>query len=215
MRGSVAFRQNQRTQYRASERLPMNSIPTKHQHWVPKFYLAKFATPETRAKAMDKRRISAMSKQLALISPQPTSVRNFCGERYLYAPLDPSGERSMEVENLLGRVETRASAVWDEFAVERSDLRDPQLREILAQFVATLHLGNKVVLDLISSTMALRDKLYGEPSQEVLAKRGPGGPDATHPGRFFVHTLVNGFERMTATFSEKRWLIFARTWMCL
>jgi len=179
------------------------SATTKHQHWVPQFYLRYFATPDTREAAMPK--IWLFDKKQPDLERAPTAVRNVCGKRYLYTPLDESGNRDTSLDKYLDELEAETAALWPVLARDCADLSEPALRNRLARFTAYLHLRNFELFRLIDSTLNLRNKLYGVPSEELLASRSAGMPDLKDAGRFFVHTVRNGADRITKTFAEMRW----------
>jgi uncharacterized protein DUF4238 len=67
----------------------MTGNRSKHQHWVPQFYLRYFATKETRDS--DQPQVWIFSKDHTDSDETLTNVRNVCGKRYLYSPVQPTG----------------------------------------------------------------------------------------------------------------------------
>ena len=59
----------------------------KNQHWVPRFYLRTFATPETRESSDPQ--VWIFSTQYG--DPQLTNVKNIAAKRFLYSPKRPGG----------------------------------------------------------------------------------------------------------------------------
>jgi hypothetical protein len=77
--------------------------PPVNLHWVPKFYLRYFATPETRKSKNPQ--VWVFSKEDNAGNPSLTNIRNICAKRYLYAPVDDRGKRDWTLETKLERLE--------------------------------------------------------------------------------------------------------------
>jgi hypothetical protein len=113
---------------------------SKHQHWVPQFYLRYFATMATRNK--DCPQVWIFSKDPADGDEKLTNIRNVCGKRYLYAPVQVNGERDWSLDKRLDDLESSLGQVWSELAEDYVDFSDPELRKGLAQFIAVMYLRN-------------------------------------------------------------------------
>ena len=61
----------------------------KQQHWVPRFYLRFFATPETAGG--DEPQVWLLSKDEG--DPILANVKKVAAQRYLYSPRDERGSR--------------------------------------------------------------------------------------------------------------------------
>lgn len=116
---------------------------SKHQHWVPQFYLRYFATPESRASASPQ--VWIFSKDPADGNETLTNVRNVCGKRYLYSPAQPNGDRKRDLDERLEGVETSLGQIWSALASDFVRLDDDALRKGLALFVSLMHLRNPEV----------------------------------------------------------------------
>lgn len=73
---------------------------SKHQHWVPQFYLRCFATPESRGTKTPQ--VWIFSKHDEDGDERLTHVRNVCGRRYLYTPVDTDGQRKWDLDDRWG-----------------------------------------------------------------------------------------------------------------
>lgn len=182
----------------------MSATRPQIQHWVPQFYLRWFAEPESRVRG--KHRVWVLDKEGQQTFKVAVAVKNFCGQRYLYTPEGEDGERDWAMESVLDKLETKAGALWPALIAGDADLADEEVRDLVAEFVASLHLRNVNVFNTIDRAMMLRDKLWGGPSPEALARRGPDRPDPTHSGRFFVHGLRD-VPRIAALLKAKRWTV--------
>ena len=109
----------------------------RRQHWVPRFYLRFFATPET---------IEGDDPQVWLLSkdegdPVLTNVKNVAARRYLYSPKDERGDRVAELENELADYESVVSRICPQLASDFVDLdgdRSPRHPdEVCAEILAT------------------------------------------------------------------------------
>jgi hypothetical protein len=116
---------------------------SKHQHWVPQFYLAYFATPETRD--TDKPLIWIFSKNPIDGDEKLTSVRNVCGKRYLYSPRMRNGERTWELDDKLTNLESLLSQLWPPLATDFVDLADESMRKAIALFIAVMHFRHPAI----------------------------------------------------------------------
>jgi hypothetical protein len=113
---------------------------TKNQHWVPQFYLRYFATPDSRSSKVPQVRI--LSKLTSDGNKPPTNVRNVCGKRYLYTPIEPNGQRNWDLDDLLGKVETLLGEIWPALAEDYVSLKEETLRKGVSLFVALMHIRN-------------------------------------------------------------------------
>ncbi|MBE7525973.1 DUF4238 domain-containing protein [candidate division WWE3 bacterium] len=111
---------------------------TKHQHWVPQFYLRYFATPESRDTKHPK--VWIFSKESKDENDSLTSIRNVCGKNYLYSPQQLDGDRSWALEDKLNDVETLLGPIWSDLATNFVALEDEQIRQSLALFVSITHM---------------------------------------------------------------------------
>jgi Protein of unknown function (DUF4238) len=116
---------------------------SKHQHWVPQFYLRYFATPATRDS--DKPQIWIFSKEAVDGDEKLTSVRNVCGKRYLYSPRNPNGERTWELDDKLNDLESLLSQLWPPLVTDFVDLGDEHIRKAIALFVAVMHFRHPAI----------------------------------------------------------------------
>jgi len=123
---------------------------SKHQHWVPQFYLRYFATPESRD--TKKPQVWIFSKDLQDGDEQLTSVRNVCGKRYLYSPRQLDGSRSWALDDKLSDVEAFLGLIWPALATDFVDLADEHIRKALSLFVATTHMRHPDIRDAVEET---------------------------------------------------------------
>jgi hypothetical protein len=112
----------------------------KHQHWVPQFYLRHFATSDSFGSKNAK--VWVWDKVAGNSLPAPVSVRNICGQRYLYTPEDGQGDRKWELEKFLAVQEDGAARIWPHLLSGQAPLGDDLIRTYLAKFIAVLHLRN-------------------------------------------------------------------------
>lgn len=114
------------------------------QHWVPRFYLRHFSTPQTRN--TDEPQVWIFSKDRADGDEVLASVRKVCARRYLYSPVSESGERTWDLEEKLADLEAELGALWPALAEDYRDISDPDLRKALSLFVAVMHLRSPETL---------------------------------------------------------------------
>ncbi len=203
---------------------------SKHQHWVPQFYLRYFATPESRLS--DRPQVWIFSKDHADGLETLTNVRNVCGKRYLYSPVQTSGERSWELDELLDDLESLLSRIWPAVATGFVDLADPPMRKGLALFIAVMYLRHPDVrrqvedvhsklCELLKGGPTLAD---GTPAVDAITLNGTKHKvdtrdwhdyrnwTADHHDRFFAETVRSEATRLALALMEKRWsVILAET----
>jgi hypothetical protein len=108
----------------------------KNQHWVPKFYLKHFATPETRGGKNPQVWIFDKETDSA---PSLVNVKNVCAKRYLYSPIKGNGERDLLLEKKLGRLESALAKEWPSLANEFIYIsKDDPLRKGISLFISTM-----------------------------------------------------------------------------
>jgi hypothetical protein len=197
----------------------------KHLHWVPYFYLRYFATPESR----DGKRpqVWIFSKEDADGDEVLTNVRNVCGKRYLYSPLDASGKRNLHLEEKLSHLESVIGRLWPGIADGFIDLSDDAIRKGLSLFVAVMHLRNpefrrsveQIHTQLIESYADLPVKADGTPNIDYINIEGQARPfDSSGWNEyqnwakndhdlFFIQFIQSEAIRAAETLMKKRWSI--------
>ncbi len=118
-----------------------------NQHWVPKFYLRCFATPQTRD--TNTPQVWIFSKRDEDGNEKLTHVRNVCAKRFLYSPLQNDGSRSWDLEYRLGDVEALLGSRWPEFAEGYVALDDEHVRMGLSLFAAIMYTRNPAVREQV------------------------------------------------------------------
>lgn len=124
-------------------RKPAAPARSKHQHWVPQFYLRYFATRATRHD--EHPQVWIFSKDPADGDEKLTNIRNVCGKRYLYSPMQTTGERDWALDERLDDLESLLGPVWPALADAYVDLADTSIRKGLALFTAIMYLRNPEV----------------------------------------------------------------------
>jgi hypothetical protein len=112
----------------------------KNQHFVPRFYLRNFATPETRTRRKDKSQIWMFSNDETDGDERLTNIRNVCTRRYLYSPTDSAGQRDWVLEEKLAGLETQLASLWPSLAAKPVDFGHTDIRRMVALFVSVMHL---------------------------------------------------------------------------
>ncbi len=198
---------------------------SKHQHWVPQFYLRYFATPESRGTKAPQ--VWIFSKHDHDGDEQLTHVRNVCGKRYLYTPVDTDGQRRWDLDDRLGDVETLLAQIWPELAEGYVSLNDDSVRKGLSLFIALMHLRNPAVREEVERIHARIIALY-----EAAARKADGTPDVKEVeingqvreldssgwhdyrswgkddhDRFFAHIVQSEAGRIAKILLSKRWSV--------
>ena len=198
---------------------------SKHQHWVPQFYLRYFATPESRGTKAPQ--VWRCSKHDHDGDEQLTHVRNVCGKRYLYTPVDTDGQRRWELDDRVGDVETLLAQIWPELAEGYVSLNDDSVRKGLSLFIALMHLRNPAVREEVERIHARIIALY-----EAAARKADGTPDVKEVeingqvreldssgwhdyrswgkddhDRFFAHIVQSEAGRIAKILLSKRWSV--------
>lgn len=123
---------------------------SKHQHWVPQFYLRYFSTPESRDTKTPQ--VWTFSKNLEDGDERLTSVRNVCGKRYLYSPRQLDGSRDWALDDKLNDVEGLLGKLWPTLATDYVDLSDNHIRKALSLFVSITHMRHPDSRDSVEKT---------------------------------------------------------------
>ena len=142
---------------------------SKHQHWVPQFYLRSFATPDSRGTKSPQ--VWIFSKYGEDGDEKLTHVRNVCGKRYLYTPMGTDGQRKWDLDDRLGDVESHLAEIWRELAEGYVSLQDESVRLGLALFVALMKLRNPAVREEVERMHRQIVSLY-----ETIPCRADGTP---------------------------------------
>ena len=196
----------------------------KVQHWVPKFYLRYFATPDTRETKNPK--VWIFSKFHG--DPRRTSIRNVGGQNYLYSPKGRDGSRSWKMEELFGRLEALLAGIWPELANGFVDVHgDEAVRRILALFISTLHLRHpnsiRMTADIHTKLVSMYEEFpkdaTGNPQISVVNHRGDVVPfdnsgypeykdaDPENIRRMFVDEIRANAAYFAEALMEKRWSV--------
>jgi hypothetical protein len=198
---------------------------SKNQHWVPQFYLRYFATPDSRGTKTPQ--VWIFSKHDEDGHEQLTRVRNVCGKRYLYTPVDEDGQRKWDLDDRLQSVETLLAQVWPELAEGYVPLDDDAIRKGLSLFVALMHLRNPAVREEVERMHERIVALF-----ETALLRSDGTPDVEEVeingqvremdtsdwhdcrswgrddhDRFFAHIVQSETSRIAKMLMSKRWSI--------
>ena len=125
------------------------SAKPKNQHWVPRFYLNYFATPES---------IDSKDPQVWFFFKRPedgppvcTNVRNVAARRHLYTPVITGGIRDWAIEVRLAKLESTLAPLWRDLATNFVDLGCESVRKGLSLFTAALMLRHPASLRMTGS----------------------------------------------------------------
>lgn len=202
---------------------------SKNQHWVPQFYLRYFATPASKGKECP---------QVWIFAAEPddgdeklTSIRNVCGKRFLYSPMQPSGERDWSLDERLDSLESTLGMVWPALAENYVDLADQPLRQGLSLFIAVMYLRNPEVRSEVEQVHRKLVEMYeaapklpdGTPNIDTIEISGHAHPFdssgwheyrswAKHEhDRFFANVVRSEATRIANDLLQKRWSIVVAT----
>lgn len=198
---------------------------SKNQHWVPRFYLRYFATPETRRRGKDKSQLWMFSNDETDGDERLTNVRNVCTRRYLYSPTDRAGLRDWALEEKLAGLETQLASLWPTLAAKPVDFGDADIRRLVALFVSVMHLRGPDTLNgvgdihrnLVSLLESAPKHPDGTPNVEVIDASGnakaldtKGWREYRQWGandhlRFFARTIQSEAVRIAECLMRKRW----------
>jgi hypothetical protein len=195
----------------------------KNQHWVPRFYLRQFATPETRER--DEAQIWMFSNQDRDGDERLTNIKNVCARRYLYSPVDDSGQRDWALEEQLADLEAHLASLWPVFAAELIDFGQSSIRNVVGLFVSVMHMRSPDTLytveDIHRRLVALYETAPKNPDRtpnvEIVDRSGTAQPldprgwdkyrtaGADDHQRFFVQTIRGEAVRIARRLIQKRW----------
>ena len=198
-----------------------------NQHWVPRFYLKHFSTPETKKSKQPQAWV--FSKDDGGGDPILTNIRNICAKRYLYSPESEAGLRIWSLESKLQDLEYLLAQIWPAFAEEFIDLDAESIRKAVALFVAVLYLRHpsniEVVTHLHQQLASIFEKAPrgadGAPlinAIEIDGKRLPfdssGWQDykrrnKTDHHRFFVSVVQSEAIVLATILLKKRWSVIS------
>jgi hypothetical protein len=171
-------------------RKPRQRDQSKHQHWVPQFYLRCFATSETRETQTPQ--VCIFFKREADGDERLTNVRNVCGKRYLYSPRQPDGKRNWVLDDKLNDVEALLGQVWPSLATDFVDLQDEPVRKALALFVSIMHMRHPDVRQTVEYTHGALVSFY-----ETGPKAADGTPlvdSIEHKGKSYHFDKSNWYD---------------------
>lgn len=107
------------------------SIP-KRQHWVPRFYLKYFATPDSQS-GME--RVWIFNRK-GEGEPTLTNITNIAAENHLYSPRREDGTRDPQIEKRLSEMESALATLWPRLANDFVDLGSEKVRRALSLFLS-------------------------------------------------------------------------------
>lgn len=197
-----------------------------NQHWVPRFYLDHFSTPET--KKSKRPQVWVFSKDDGG-DPICTSIRNICAKRYLYSPESEAGLRDWSLESKLQGLEDVLAQIWPAFAENFIDLNAGSIRKAVALFVATLYLRHPSNMKVVTHLHQQLVPIFEEASRdtngtplinevEIDGARVPFDPSGwreykewnkTEHHKFFVSVVQAEAVVLATMLLKKRWSVIS------
>lgn len=198
-----------------------NSNIPKNQHWVPRFYLKHFATPETRNQRNPK--VWIFDKETDS-PPRLVDIKTQCAKRYLYSPIEDNGERNLFLEKKLGRLEGVLAPKW--FSIANDCLyisKDDPLRKGISLFVSAMILRNPDTrIELENSYQKILNLVHEESDIDEIQAIEINGkkhdfnlddwdrfvnrtPNDHH--KFFTEYVFSNIRKIAEQLLEKRWSI--------
>lgn len=197
----------------------------KNQHWVPRFYLRHFATPETYS--TDEPQVWIFSKDEKDGDEAVTNIKNICAKRFLYSPKDDVGQRNWELETKLEGLESLLSKRWGQLAEDFVDFSNSSIRKALSLFVATMYLRHPDVLKEVRSvhkqlvdfyeqtpkhldgtpnigSIEIKGELFGVDVSDWHEYKEWGVGDLQ---KFFVDQVQHQATSLAETLMKKRWSV--------
>jgi hypothetical protein len=195
----------------------------KRQHWVPRFYLKEFATPETKGTSKPQVWISSNKENV----PAKVNVNDIAVKKYLYSPFTEDNERCWYTEDKLAGLESVISTVWPTIANDYVDLNQESIRKSIALFVATMILRHPKNLndykDIQSKLIAFYDNgpkdELGRPALKSVEINGEvreidtsdwekySNPTDNDYMKFFTEIITTEATKIAKILMKKRWSI--------
>jgi hypothetical protein len=148
-----------------------------NQHWLPQFYLRRFAVPGWRDKKNAK--IWVMDTETGELEEQ--KIRHVAATGFLYSHVKEDGARCFRVEKHLAELETMIARLYPRIADGYPDLTTAWgMKKLTALFIATLILRHPDVEDDTHEMHRRMVQLY---------ETGPKGPDGRPTG---THIFEDG-----------------------
>ena len=143
-----------------------------NQHWLPQFYLRRFAVPGWRDKKNAK--IWVMDSETGEL--QDRKIRDVAAAEFLYSHVKQDGARCFRVENHLAELETMIARLYPRIADGYPDLTSAWgMKKLSALFIATLLLRHP---DMESDTHEMHRRMVG--MYEAAPKGADGRPLVSH-----------------------------------
>lgn len=195
----------------------------KRQHWVPRFYLKEFATPESKNKKNPQ--VWIFSRTVG--EPAKVNIKDIAVKKYLYSPENEKGERCWNTEDKLADLESMISKIWPKVANDFVDLSDGSIRKGISLFLATMILRHPKNL---SEYREIQDKMialfddgpkdeFGHPALESFEINGVvrqvdtsdwekySNPTEYDYSKFFVDQITSDAHTIAKLLMKKRWSI--------
>lgn len=136
----------------------------KRQHWVPRFYLKYFSTPDSKR---NKEKIWVIRPDNDK-DPQKRSIREVTIQNYLYSVLSKDGKVDFHLENKLGLLEDDISRLWKELSSNIIDYSSSDVRQGIALFAAVQLLRNPYLQKKFNETVDLVENYYENASPTLV-----------------------------------------------
>lgn len=132
---------------RKTARTPLKMSVPKRQHWVPRFYLRYFATPESKKGAEQVWIFHRKHED----GPKLASINNVAVGKHLYSPRQPDGSRDVNLETKLCGLEGALAKLWPLLVNDFVDLGAEGIRKGIALYLATQSLRHPDGQDWVGS----------------------------------------------------------------
>ncbi len=179
----------------------------KNQHWVPQFYLRRFANDQAASSTEPQIWVGDFSAETVMT--RSTSIKKVCAGNFMYTPKIDNTSREWALDDELGKIESRAADVWQGFVDHGPESLGEAARDHVATFVAALHLRNEYLRNLTRTAMDNRDQLYGRPEGPAPGEWSLGEVDPSDLARTFANSVIEGIPRITDIIACKTWYIGA------
>jgi Protein of unknown function (DUF4238) len=197
----------------------------KNQHWVPQFYLRRFAVPGWR----DKEKAKIWVMDIATGKTTIRKIREIASEEFLYSHVKIDGSRCFQVEEQLSEIETMTARFWGRLVDGFPDLSAAWgIKKLAALFIGSLVLRHPdvetVTRGIHGEIVSIHDRLpkdaKGRPAVSHIFENGEAFEfdnsdydefKAADPNRFkqmFAEQIRPVAMKMAEVLFAKRWAFF-------